>query len=239
MQEDTAEGDAAVLRALGKGLWVIERGFRHLGLPLCSRMTVMRLDDGRLVLHAPIAPTAAVVRAVDALGPVCDIVAPNRFHHLWADAWRAEKPEARLVAAPGLDAKVPTLHIDEILGDSPPARWHGCLTMMRLPGAPLLSEMIFLHRPSRTLVLTDLVANVGPTEPWALRAWMRLNGAYGQAATARAVRLLVRDRRAARDTLRHVLRWDFDRVVVGHGAVIEGDAKGILRRALGWLGLAE
>lgn len=226
-----------MLRTLGKGLWVIERGFRHLGLALCSRMTVVRLDDGRLVLHSPVSPTPAVLRAVDALGPVCDIIAPNRFHHLWADAWRAEKPEARLLAAPGLDAKRPGLHIDEILGDTPPARWHGCLTLMPLDGAPLLGEVIFLHRPSRTLVLTDLVGNVGPADPWALRLWARLNGVHGRAGTTRAVRLLVRDRRAARDTLRHVLRWDFAQVVVGHGAVIDGDAKAVLRRALGWLGL--
>lgn len=231
------EWDAAVLRALGKGLWVIERGFRHLGLPLCSRMTIVRLDDGRLVLHSPVAPTPAVVHAVDALGPVCDIIAPNLFHHLWADAWRAEKPEAQLLAAPGLHAKRPDLHVDGVLGETAPDRWHGCLTMMRLDGAPMLGEVIFLHRPSRTLVLTDLIANVGPAEPWALRLWTRLNGVYGQAGTARAVRLLVRDRRAARDTLRHILRWDFAQVVVGHGAVIDGDAKGVLRQALGWLGV--
>jgi hypothetical protein len=218
---------------------VVEQDFRHLGLTLRSRMTVVRLDDGRLWLHSPVAPHPALVRAVDALGPVCDIVAPNRFHHLWADAWRAEKPEARLLAPPGLAAKRRRLHIDELLDDEPPSRWHGCLGMIGLDGAPRLGEMIFLHRPSRSLILTDLVSNVGPADPWALRVWMRLNGVYGRPGTARAVRLLVRRRRAARDTLRHVLRWEFDRVVVGHGRVIEHAPKPELRRALGWLGLEE
>ncbi|MGC2856478.1 DUF4336 domain-containing protein [Novispirillum sp. DQ9] len=229
----------AVLRALGEGLWVVERRFRHLGLPLRSRMTVARLDDGRLWLHSPIEPAADVVRAVEALGPVCDIVAPNSFHHLWADAWRARKPEARLLAPAELAVRRPDLRVDELLGDAPPERWHGHIIMMRLPGAEALGEVIFLHRPSRSLILTDLVSNVGPEEPWAMRLWMRVNGVYGRPGTSRALRLLVDDRRAVRDTLRHVLRWDFDRVVVGHGAVVDGDAKAALRRAFGWLGLED
>jgi len=232
-----------VLRPLSTGLWVVERTFRRFGLPLRSRMTVVRLDDGRLWLHSPIEPHPSLVRKLGTLGPVCDIVAPNHFHHLWADAWRAEKPEARLLAPPGLVSKRPRMQIDEILGVDPPQRWHGCISMIGLEGAPQLGEIIFLHRPSRSLVLTDLVSNVGPVDPWAMRLWMRLNGVYGRPGTARAVRLLVRERRAARDTLRHVLRWEFDRVVVGHGDVIEagpkGSAKETLRHALGWLGLEE
>lgn len=228
-----------MLCAVDTGLWVIEQDFRHRGLPLRSRMTVVRLDDGRLWLHSPVQPRPDLVRRVEALGPICDIVAPNLHHHLWADAWRAEKPEARLMAPPGLARKLPRVHVDEALGDEPPARWHGCIGMQALAGAPALGEVIFCHRPSRTLILTDLVSNVGATDPWPMRLWMRVNGAYGRPGTALLVRMMVRRRRAALDSLRHVLRWDFKRVVLGHGAILDGNAKAALCRALAWLGLRE
>lgn len=224
-----------VLRALGPELWVCERTFRHAGLPMRSRMTVVRLDDGRLWLHSPVAPTHDVVRAVERLGPVCDLVIPNRFHHLWADAWRAEMPEARLFAPECLKNKRPRLNPDEILGTDAPRRWHGCFGMARVGGAPLLGEMVFLHHPSRTLIVTDLLSNVQADDPWGLRAWAWLNGAYGRPATSLMVRFLVTRRAVARESIARILEWDFVRVVVGHGAIIEIEPRAALRRALAWL----
>ena len=44
---------------------------------------VVRLPDGRLFLHSPIAPSDDLAREVEALGPVAYLVAPNKFHHLF------------------------------------------------------------------------------------------------------------------------------------------------------------
>ena len=57
------------LRQLAKDLWVAERPQRFYGLEVGTRMTVMRLVDGSLLLHSPIALDAALRRELDALGP--------------------------------------------------------------------------------------------------------------------------------------------------------------------------
>jgi hypothetical protein len=93
----------------------------------------------------------------------------------------------------------------------------------------------FHHRASGTLILTDLAANGGPNDPAALRWWLRLNRAYGGLATPLEVRLMCRDRAAARRSLDRLLGWEFDRVVVGHGAIVEHDGKRLVRQAFAWL----
>jgi hypothetical protein len=45
----------------------------------------------------------------------------------------------------------------------------------------------------------------------------------------------VRDRRATREALDRVLAWDFDRVTVTHGEVLESGGHEALRRAWAWL----
>jgi hypothetical protein len=64
---------------------------------------------------------------------------------------------------------------------------------------------------------------------------LRLNRAYGGLATPLEVRLMCRDRTAARRSLDRLLGWEFDRVVVGHGAIVEHDGKRLVRQAFAWL----
>jgi hypothetical protein len=49
------------------------------------------------------------------------------------------------------------------------------------------------------------------------------------------MRLMVRDRVAARMAAERILDWDFDRVIVAHGEVLERGGRDALRDALGWL----
>src|SRR3546814_12406504 len=74
-------------------------------IPFPTRMTVARLDDGRLWLHSPIAPDAALFDAVDALGEVAWLVAPNSLHYWYVADWQHRYPGARTLAVPRLAAK--------------------------------------------------------------------------------------------------------------------------------------
>ena len=51
---------------------------------------------------------------------------------------------------------------------------------------------------------------------------------------SRMIRQLVSDRSAFRDSLERVLEWDFERIVPGHGDVLEQGGPTALRGA--WLG---
>jgi hypothetical protein len=220
---------------LAPDLWVAERPQTFYGLPVGTRMTVMRLAGGRLLLHSPVRLDAALRAELDALGRVCYAVAPNRVHHLYADGVARSYPEARLWVAPGLERKRTDLDFVAVLDDEPPVEWRDEVGQVFFRGRPYENEVVFLHRPSRTLLLCDLAFNFGPRAAAPTRLLMKLIRSYGRFGPSKLDPLLVRDRRAARESLERILAWDFDRVVVAHGEVLERGGRDALRAGYAWL----
>jgi len=60
-------------------------------------------------------------------------------------------------------------------------------------------------------------------------------GAAGRFGTHRVVRWLIRDQQAARESLGQIMKWDFDRVIVAHGDVLETGGKEKLRQAYAFI----
>ena len=81
-----------VLSSFADGIWTDSDPVRFLGLRLTAPMTVLRLGDGGLLLYSPIAMTPERRAAVEALGPVTHLYAPNLFHHLRIGEWAAAFP---------------------------------------------------------------------------------------------------------------------------------------------------
>ena len=198
-------------------------------------MTVMRLSDGSLFLHSPVSIDPRLRAELDSLGAVRYAVAPNRFHHLYAGEVAKAYPEARLWLAPGVERKRPDLEFVGVLGDEAPEEWREEVDQVFFRGRPFENEVTFLHRPSRTLVLCDLAFNFGPHAPFRTRLLMRLVGGYGRFGPTRLDPLLIRDRPAARQSFERILAWDFDRVVIAHGEVLEAGGPAALRAAYDWL----
>lgn len=122
-------------------------------------MTVVRLDDS-LWLHSPVPFDQSIRDQLDSLGPVRFIVAPNRFHHLYVAASAKAFAAARVYCAPGLDRKRKDLRFDAVLDDAAPPEWAGQIDQLIFRAFPPLNEVIFFHRASRTLVMTDLLFNI-------------------------------------------------------------------------------
>ena len=223
------------LISLAENLWVAERPQSFYGLPVGTRMTVIRLSGGRLLLHAPVALDTALRAELDVLGQVRFAVAPNRVHHLYAAGVSMAYPEARLWIAPGLDRKRPDLDFVALLGDEAPEEWRGEIEQVFFRGRPYENEVVFFHRASRTLVLCDLAFNFGPRTATPTRLLMKLMRSYGRFGPSKLDPLLIRDRAAARESLEHILAWDFDRVIVAHGDVLESGGHEALRTGYSWL----
>lgn len=222
------------MRQLHSDLWIADAPLRFLGLEVGARMTVVRLPGPRLLLHSPIAAAADLVREVQALGPVAYLVAPNRFHHLFVGEWQRACPDASIYVAPGLDTKRADLAIAGVLADAPEPGWKDAIDQVRVDGFPLANEVVFFHRPSDTLIVSDLAFNVGPGSPPLTRLAFRLAGGYGRLAPTLLERLFVRDRAAFRRSLERILEWPFDRVVVAHGEVSESGGRDELVRGYAW-----
>jgi len=224
------------LSPIGEEIWQVARPFRAGGMEVGTRMTVVRLPGERLWLHSPVRIDDDLTREIDALGDVAYIVAPNKVHHLMIGPWRERYPNAELFGAPGLAKKRSDLAFTGKLGHMAPDAWADEFEQVFLEGAPIVHETVFLHRRSRTLCVTDLVFNVETGADW----WTRLMlggvlAATGGVRMSRTVKLSIRDRAAFRRSVDRVLEWDFDRVTVTHGDLIEGDAKGSIATATAWL----
>ena len=222
-------------RQLDENLWVFDRPLRMLGLQLGTRMTAVRLPDGSLFLHSPVELDEATEREIDALGPVRHVVAPNRFHHLFIGDYRDAYGEALLWAAPTLPEKREDVRFDGVLGDEPNTGWTGTLDQHVVRGTPQLNEVAFFHRESRSLLLADLAMNFRESAGWLTGLWLRLMGIHGRFGVSRLIRATIRDRAAARQSLDTILSWDFERVIVTHGVVLQRQGKRLLREAYDWL----
>lgn len=223
------------LKQLDHSLWIAEQPLRFGGVELGARMTVVGLPDKKLLLHSPIRPTDELVREVRSLGTVAALVAPNRFHHLFAAPWLEACPEASLFVAPGLPAKRPDLPVAGVLSGRAEIMWKGILEQIVLDGIPLTNEVVFFHPGSRSLIATDLAFHVGREQPPLTRWAFRMIGAYGRLTPSFLERVLIRDRAGFRASLLRILDWPFERVIVAHGAVLETGGREALARGYSWL----
>ena len=223
------------LQQVAENLWVAERPQSFYGLPVGTRMTVMRLRGERLLLHSPVALDAELRSQLDALGRVCYAVAPNRVHHLYAGKVAQSYPGTRLWVAPGLSSKRPDLVFEAVLDDVAPEEWRDEVEQVFFRGRPYENEVTFFHRASRTLILCDLAFNFGPRAALPTRLFMKLLRSYGHLGPSKLDPLLIRDRRAARESLQRILAWDFDRVIVAHGELLETGGHETLRQGYAWL----
>lgn len=223
------------LSELDTDIWIAERRQRFYGLEVGTRMTVIRLADGSLLLHSPVRLDNKLRRALDAIGRVRFVIAPNRVHHLYAGKVAESYPEARLWIAPGLERKRPDLKYVAILDDKAPMEWRGQVDQTFFRGRPYENEVVFCHRVSRTLIICDLAFNIGPRAAPPTRFLMRLIRSYGSFGPSKLDPWLIRDRSAARKSLERILSWDFDRVIVAHGDVLERGGHDALQRGYSWL----
>lgn len=231
-------------KPFGADLWIVdgpEIGMRYMGLtlPFPTRMTVIRLPDGELWIHSPIAWDDALAIRLAEIGRVRHLVAPNSLHYWHIPDWQARYPDARSYGAPGLQKTARRrLRIDETLGEQPAEAWAGVIDQCVAPGT-LLTEVEFFHRPSRTLVLTDLVENF---ELFRVkrRLWRALIQAFGAADPDGKAPLDMqwsfrRHKPQVRAAVERMIQWAPEQIVLAHGRCYTQNAVGELRRAFRWV----
>jgi hypothetical protein len=113
----------------------------------------------------------------------------------------------------------------------------------------LNKELVFNHKPSKTLIEADLLFNLpaieqyskaGPVNPETgilTRIWTGLNNTKGDATWQK--RLIwygpsSGNRSSFNKSIARINGWDFDRIVPCHGDVIETGGKGIFQKVMEW-----
>lgn len=223
-----------MLQTIAPDIWHAQHQFVINGIHLSSRMTVVRLRDGRLWLHSPIPLTPALRTQVEALGTVAYLVAPSKVHHLFIGEWAKAYPQAILFGPRGLSAKRPDLQGMRTLSPSGEPEWMEELGQLFFEGIPFANEHVWFHWPSRTAILTDLCQCWQGELPMTSRLYAKLTGVRKRLAVPRTVKLITRDRKAAHASAARILEWPVERVVVAHNTIIEQDARAALSEALAW-----
>lgn len=228
------------LKPVADDLWIVDSGpIKPLGLTMPIRMTVVRTADGGLLLHSPTRCTAALQAQLAELGPVRHLVAPSVGHWTFLTEWQSRYPDATTWAVEGLkdrwQVRRSEVKIDRELGSSAPAELAEAFDLVTFAGGPFAEACLF-HKPSRTLLLTDLIDNMEPGKlPPVSAVALELVQATN-ATTPLHVRAALSVKRAKnREQMQHLVRLQPDRVIFAHGQWFDDGAASKLARALSWL----
>lgn len=225
--------DARMLTRFADEVWVDAREGKFWGVETGTRMTVVRLSDGGLFVSSAVALDDATRRAVDALGEVRAVVAPSIFHHLYVGEWMRAYPDAIFAACPGLEWKRPDLPFTCVLGDPPHEAWARDLEQVYF-SARRENEIVFFHARSRTMICCDALLHLSTHSSRSTRLVARLMGNRAP-GVGWVEPFMIRDRALARRQVDRILRWDIEKIVLAHGALVEQGGREIVRRAYAWL----
>lgn len=226
----------SVVQPLGPGIWTVEgpAATDLLVVPYPTRMTIVRLADGGLWIASPVRVAKQALDEITALGPVRHLLSPTPRHHWRLDRWSTSFPEARLWSC---SLGVATLGRRSLparrLGDSPPHDWSGEIEHAVFRGLAF-EELTFFHRPSRTLIVEDVLQSHQRGAGSRLSdAAIRLGGIAHPGGMPRDIKALAWRSTAAHRWAETVQAWDFETVVLAHGPVLRGrEARTFVERAL-------
>jgi hypothetical protein len=224
-------------------VWIVDGGAIRFGMPglkmsFPTRMTVIRLGEA-LFVHSPTALGPALQEQIAAIGRPRWIVAPNRIHYSWVPDWRRAYPDAAIYLAPRIREQARgridfAAHELSAAGGYP---WDDTIATLPVRGS-YMTEVEFFHRPSGTLILTDLIENF-ETDKLGLGARLlaRLGGVLDpDGQTPRDMRFtFTRNKAELRHAVETMIAWQPRRIVLAHGRWYDRDAVAELRRAFRWL----
>jgi hypothetical protein len=149
------------------GVWAAERPFLWNGIDVGGRSAIVRMNDGGLLVHSPVAWDDELASAVAGIGgDVKYIVSPNYEHLKYAKQYAETFPSARMYGCPGLGARLPDINWRAELSDQCPAELEdsidtSCFDCEQNPftGKPFFNEVVLFHKKSKTLICSDAFWN--------------------------------------------------------------------------------
>lgn len=228
------------LIAIASNLWTLDQSLRFLGWEVSSRMTVVRLPSQDLVLISPVELNDGDRHFLNQLGAVRHIIAPNLFHHFSISSTQALYPEAKVWGVAGLPQKRPNLKLDALL--TQPGNFEEVLDYRPLQGFEAIlpngikpiQETVFFHRPSRTLVVTDIAFDFEHINSFSTHLAAQILGSYKTPSKPSLEKWGHPDEAVVEASVRQVLAWDFDRVIPGHSAVVKTNGKAQFKAGYEW-----
>ena len=214
-------------------IWYAQQSLNFGPIQIKTRMTLIRLRDGALWVHSPIEPTPSLLAELSTLGEVRYVLAPNRTHHLFFRRFLKSFPQAKGFVAPGLAEKIDDLSQYPVI--PMPGPWRDELKGWFIDGLPVLSETVWFHENTGTLLLTDLLFSFGTHNTGMAKLVARLLGVYDRLGMSLTMKLMTKNKQALRRSIEPLLSLPVQRIVLAHDQVIDEQPVKKLREAFEWL----
>lgn len=187
------------------------------------------------------------------------LAAPDFEHHIFLSEWAKAYPSAKILGVDGLPEK--RQKSEETAG----TQFNHVWTMknkhdMKVDpdfdrefeseyvGSHGNKELVFCHKPDKTLIEADLIFNLPANEQYskseesatggfATKMFIGLMSASGAATWQK--RFLwygasSADRPGFNQSMKKINGWDFEKIIPCHGDVIETDGKGVFQKIMEW-----
>ncbi|WP_041321315.1 DUF4336 domain-containing protein [Hyphomicrobium denitrificans] len=232
------------LKSVTKNVWLVDGPLIRFGppglkVPFPTRMTIIRVGASDLFVHSPTALTPELKAEVANLGRPRWLIAPNRLHYWWVPQWKKAFPDTTVYLAPrvaeqaGARIDVPYSELDRDVGYP----WDADIATLTVTGS-YMTEVVFFHRASRTLLVADLIENF---EPRKLSLGMRfltwLGGCLDpDGSMPRDMRLSYgKQKPELRAAIEKMIAWNPERIILAHGRWYQRDGAQELKRAFRWV----
>ncbi|MBC2607967.1 DUF4336 domain-containing protein [Pelagicoccus albus] len=225
------------MKQIGTNIWIQKHKLSFLGLDVGRTVTAIRLASGEVLLHSTAPFKETHLLELREIGPVAWVVEPMNDHDTFTKEGLSFFPDATFLAPVNFPSLEGVPRPDPIF--PAPEAWSDEIEVLRIEGAPWFNEYVFFHRPSRTLIVCDLLLNFPEVDS----SWKKLLLTLGlgkrkSPGVSRRFKLAITDEEAFRSSILKLLQWDFQQVVVGHGEPILKNAKAEVTDAFedaGWL----
>lgn len=230
------------MEKLADNIWIVEGDIVDFhGFPYPTRSVLVRLASGDLWCWSPIALTPALQSEIEQIGTPKHLVSPNKIHHLYLQDWKAVWPNAKLWGPASTIRKRSDLVFEPPLENEAPAAWEGAIDQIWFNGSPVMDEIVFFHRASKSVILADLSENFSDAfidrhwkgwKRWIAKPWGIMEGKGYAPLEWRLSFIRRKATRAARDRM---FGWNPERVVMAHGEIQRTGGLAFLRQAFAWL----
>lgn len=207
------------------------------GMSLKRTMVVVRLNDGKLVIHNGIALDATQMAELERFGTPAFLIVPNGGHRLDAPAYKRRYPTLRVFTPKGSRPRVEErVAVDGVYEDFP----HSDVVRLETLNGVKQAEgaMLVQSGDGVTVVLNDCMFNMDrKRDPLGFFFTTVMGSAPGPRVSRLAKLVFIKDQKALRaDFERYAALPNLVRVIVAHEKVASGtDARASLLQAATYL----
>lgn len=220
---------------------------------------MVKLQSGSLAVFSPVALTPNVQDKIQSMGnDVRYIAALDYEHHIFLGPWSKAFPQAHVIGVEGLPEKreghkaTAGLKFAHVFtqgnkGDVRISEEFDREFESEYFHAHANKELVFFHKPSKTMIEADLIFNLPATEQYSrtgihptsgvlTNIFNKIQNTQGSAIWQKRLtwHALAKDRKAFAQSAAAANRWDIQRIIPCHGDVIETNGKSVYQKMMSW-----